>query len=63
LERANGRPIRDEDVLVVAMSDFLAIRITAIGPEAGASHASEPAVQMVDAVADCLRARRAAQRP
>jgi 5'-nucleotidase len=59
VERDDGRPVRDGDVLVVAMSDFLATRtVTSIAPDAGASHASEAAVQMVDAVADWLRARR-----
>ena len=47
----HGRPIRDEDVLVVAMSDYLAARATSIAPAAGAPHAGEPAVQMTDVVA------------
>ena len=51
VERATGRPIRDEEVLVVAMTDFLAARTASIAPSAGASHASEPDVQMIDAVA------------
>ncbi|MGE0464342.1 MAG: bifunctional UDP-sugar hydrolase/5'-nucleotidase [Vicinamibacterales bacterium] len=57
VERAAGRPVEDHDVLVVAMSDFLAARITAIAPESGEPHAGEPAVQMMDAVASWLRAR------
>jgi 5'-nucleotidase len=55
--RASGAPIRDTDVLVVAMSDFLAARAPSIAPEAAAPHANEPAVQMLDAVAGWLRAR------
>jgi 5'-nucleotidase len=58
VERANGRPIHDEDVLVVAMSDVLATRaVASIAPRLDVSHAGEPPVQMVDAVADWLRAR------
>ncbi len=55
--RATGRPIRDEDVLVVAMSDYLATRAATIAPAAGTPHAGEPEVQMVDVVAGWLRAR------
>ena len=58
VERADGRPIRDQDVLIVAMSDFLATRtVNSIAPESDSSHAGEAPVQMVDAVADWLRAR------
>ena len=56
VERANGRAMRDEDVLVVAMSDYLAASATSIAPAAGAPHAGEPDVQMIDAVAGgCAR--------
>jgi hypothetical protein len=57
LARATGEPLRDEDVLVVAMSDFLAARTVAIAGEAGAPHVGEREVQMLDAVAGWLRAR------
>ncbi len=57
VERATGRPIRDEDVLVVAMSDYLAARTTSIAPAAGAPHAGEPDAQMMDLVTGWLRAR------
>jgi len=57
VERDDGRPIRDDDRLVVAMSDFLAARVTAIAPEARAPQAGDREVQMVDAVTDWLRAR------
>lgn len=55
--RTSGKPVRDEDVLVVAMTDFLAARTAAIAPAAGVPHAGEPQVQMVDAVARWMRAR------
>ena len=55
--RATGRPIRDEDVLVVAMSDYLATRAAAIAPDGGAPHAGEPEAQMTDVVAGWFRAR------
>jgi len=54
---ASGRPVRDEERLVVAMTDFLAARTAAIAPAAGTPHAGEPQVQMVDAVARWMRAR------
>jgi 5'-nucleotidase len=54
---ATGRPIRGEDVLVVAMSDYLAARTASIAPAAGTPHAGEPEVQMMDVVAGWLRAR------
>jgi 5'-nucleotidase len=57
VESANGQPLRDEDVLVVAMNDFLAARTTSIAPASSAPHGGEREVQMVDAVADWLRAR------
>jgi 5'-nucleotidase len=55
--RATGRPIRSEDVLVVAMSDYLATRTASIAPAAGTPHTGEPEAQMVDVVAGWLRAR------
>jgi 2',3'-cyclic-nucleotide 2'-phosphodiesterase (5'-nucleotidase family) len=55
--RDSGAPIRDGDVLVVAMSDFLAARSGVIAPAAAAPHAAEPAVQMTDLVARWLRER------
>ncbi len=54
---ATGRPIRDEDVLVVAMSDYLATRAAAIAPDANAPHAGEPEAQMTDVVARWFRTR------
>jgi 5'-nucleotidase len=54
---ASGRTVRDEERLVVAMTDFLAARTAAIAPAAGAPHAGEPQVQMVDAVARWMRTR------
>jgi 5'-nucleotidase len=57
VERATGGPIRGEDVLVVAMSDYLATRTAAIAPAASAPHAGEPDVQMMDVVTRWLRAR------
>jgi 2',3'-cyclic-nucleotide 2'-phosphodiesterase (5'-nucleotidase family) len=55
--RATGRPIRDEDALVVAMSDYLATRAAPIAPDASAPHAGEPEAQMTDVVARWFRAR------
>jgi 5'-nucleotidase len=57
VERTSGEPVRDDEVLVVAMSDFLAARAPAIAPTSAAPHATEPPVQMLDAVAGWLRAR------
>ena len=53
--RATGIPIRDDDVLVVAMSDYLATRAAAIAPDAGPPHAGEPEAQMTDVVARWFR--------
>lgn len=57
VERTSGERIRDDQVLVVAMSDFLAARAPAIAPASAAPHATEPPVQMLDAVVEWLRAR------
>jgi len=57
VEHATGRPIRAEDVLVVAMSDYLAARTASIAPAAGVPHAAEPEVQMMDVVTRWLRTR------
>lgn len=56
LERGNGTPIGNDDVLVVAMTDYLAARSAEIAPAAGVPHAREPDVLLRDAVADWLRA-------
>jgi 5'-nucleotidase len=55
--RATGDAIADDERLVVAMSDFLAARTRVLAPHTAAPHAGEPAVQLVDAVADFLTRR------
>ena len=57
ISRTTGQPIQDGEVLVVAMSDYLATRAAAIAPAAGAPHAAEAEIQMTDVVAGWLRAR------
>jgi hypothetical protein len=57
VERATGRAIGDDDVLVVAMSDYLAARTDSIAPAAAGPHGEEPRVQMMDIVTEWLRRR------
>jgi 5'-nucleotidase len=57
VERDTGQSIGDEDVLVVAMSDYLAARSDSMVPAAATPHAHEPQVQMMDVVTQWLRAR------
>lgn len=48
--RETGAPVGDDERLVVAMSDFLAARASALAPAAAAPHAGEVASQMRDVV-------------
>lgn len=52
-----GEPVGDDERFVVAMSDFLAARASAIAPAAAAPHAGEPSAQMRDVVSSWLRGR------
>jgi hypothetical protein len=51
----SGEPVGDDERFVVAMSDFLAARASAIAPAAAAPHAWDPPSQMRDVVSSWLR--------
>ncbi len=53
--RPSGAVLRDDETLVVAMSDFLAARTSASAAAAAAPHTAEPALHMRDVVAGWLR--------
>ncbi|MEP7118680.1 MAG: 5'-nucleotidase, partial [Acidobacteriota bacterium] len=57
VERTSGQPIRGDERLTVAMSDFLATRASALAPAAAEPHRAEPLLQMRDVVSAWLRRR------